>query len=120
MLTTKDISHALGGRPSKFWPWAALLAGSAAGLAVVAAIRGKRSGRYELRDRVAVVTGGSRGLGFLVAEELARAGCRVVICARDPRELRWRAISWPRTRTSWPSPATSATPATSSACCRAR
>ena len=87
MLTTKDISHALGGRPSKFWPWAALMAGSAAGLAVVAAIRGKRSGRYELRDRVAVVTGGSRGLGFLVAEELARAGCRVVICARDPREL---------------------------------
>jgi NAD(P)-dependent dehydrogenase (short-subunit alcohol dehydrogenase family) len=88
VLTTKDIARTLGLRRSALrtpWSWAALLAGSAAGLAL--AVRAKRSGRYDLRDRVAVVTGGSRGLGFLVAEELARAGCRVVICARDPREL---------------------------------
>jgi len=84
---TRQLSQVLGRRGAKAWPWAALVAGSAAGLALVSAIRARRSGRYELRDRVAVVTGGSRGLGFLVAEELARAGCRVVICARDPREL---------------------------------
>ena len=40
-----------------------------------------------LRGRVAVVTGGSRGLGFLLARELGRQGCRVVICARDGSEL---------------------------------
>lgn len=87
MLTTKDISQALGLRRPSLWPWAALFAGGAAGLALAAKLRAKRSGRYDLRGRVAVVTGGSRGLGFLVAEELAQAGCRVVICARDPREL---------------------------------
>lgn len=41
----------------------------------------------ELRDRVAVVTGGSSGIGFAVAEALGRAGCRVAICARDPGRL---------------------------------
>jgi short-subunit dehydrogenase len=40
-----------------------------------------------LRGQVALVTGGSRGLGFLVAAELARAGCTVAICARDADEL---------------------------------
>jgi short-subunit dehydrogenase len=33
------------------------------------------------------VTGGSRGLGLLIAEELGRRGCRVMICARDAAEL---------------------------------
>src|SRR5262245_47033953 len=42
----------------------------------------------DLRNRVALVTGGSRGLGLIVARELARAGCRVAICARDADELR--------------------------------
>jgi len=85
VLTMNDISRALGRRRAPRWPWAALAAGGAIGLAL--AIRAKRADRYDLRGRVAVVTGGSRGLGFLVAEELARAGCHVVICARDPREL---------------------------------
>jgi short-subunit dehydrogenase len=33
------------------------------------------------------VTGGSRGLGLLIAEELAGRGARLVICARDMAEL---------------------------------
>lgn len=41
----------------------------------------------ELSGRVALVTGASRGLGFLLARELAAQGCRVAICARDPEEL---------------------------------
>jgi NAD(P)-dependent dehydrogenase (short-subunit alcohol dehydrogenase family) len=43
--------------------------------------------RLDLRGRVALVTGGSRGLGLLIARELAGHGCHLVICARDEREL---------------------------------
>ncbi|WP_317634092.1 SDR family NAD(P)-dependent oxidoreductase [Kitasatospora sp. DSM 101779] len=35
----------------------------------------------------APVTGGSRGLGLLIAGEVADRGARVMICARDPQEL---------------------------------
>ncbi|GAA2778808.1 SDR family NAD(P)-dependent oxidoreductase [Streptomyces showdoensis] len=38
--------------------------------------------------RTALVTGGSRGLGWLIARELTARGCRVMLCARDPDELR--------------------------------
>src|SRR5690349_16979633 len=43
----------------------------------------------DLQDKVAVVTGGSRGLGLVLARELGRAGCRVAICGRDPESLTW-------------------------------
>jgi NAD(P)-dependent dehydrogenase (short-subunit alcohol dehydrogenase family) len=41
----------------------------------------------DLHGEVALVTGGTRGLGFLLARELAREGCRLAICARDEQEL---------------------------------
>ncbi len=41
----------------------------------------------ELRDKVAVVTGGSRGLGLASATALAAEGCRVAICARGEPAL---------------------------------
>jgi 3-oxoacyl-[acyl-carrier protein] reductase len=40
-----------------------------------------------LYDRVAIVTGSSRGLGFASARALVSEGCRVVICARTPNVL---------------------------------
>jgi 3-oxoacyl-[acyl-carrier protein] reductase len=40
-----------------------------------------------LQDRVAAVTGGSRGLGYAIAESLLAEGCRVAICARDQARL---------------------------------
>jgi 5,10-methylene-tetrahydrofolate dehydrogenase/methenyl tetrahydrofolate cyclohydrolase len=43
----------------------------------------RRRDRHALTGEVAVVTGGSRGLGRLIAEELSRQGCRIVVCARD-------------------------------------
>lgn len=43
--------------------------------------------RMDLRGRVAVVTGGSRGIGLAIAEALAEGGCRVLITGRDQQQL---------------------------------
>jgi 3-oxoacyl-[acyl-carrier protein] reductase len=40
-----------------------------------------------LEGRVAAVTGGSRGLGYAIAESLLAEGCRVAICARERSRL---------------------------------
>jgi 2-deoxy-D-gluconate 3-dehydrogenase len=38
---------------------------------------------FDLTGRVAIVTGGNRGIGFGMARGLARAGARIVVAARD-------------------------------------
>ena len=43
--------------------------------------------RYELADKVALITGGSRGLGLAIARELAGRGAHVALIARDQEEL---------------------------------
>lgn len=60
---------------------------SAAGLVACVLWRTLRHQTITLRGRVALVTGGSRGLGLLLGRELADQGCRIVICARDEQEL---------------------------------
>ncbi len=51
----------------------------------VPARRGR--GGKGLRDKTALVTGASRGLGYLIARELARNGCQVALCARTAADL---------------------------------
>jgi NAD(P)-dependent dehydrogenase (short-subunit alcohol dehydrogenase family) len=46
-----------------------------------------RTLRYSFRDKVVLVTGGSRGLGLVLSRKLAGAGARLVLLARDPHEL---------------------------------
>ena len=41
----------------------------------------------ELKDKVAVVTGGSVGIGLAVAQGLAKEGVQLVLCARDETRL---------------------------------
>ncbi|MBN4054114.1 SDR family oxidoreductase [Nitrospira defluvii] len=43
--------------------------------------------RYKLQDRIALVTGGSRGIGYAISEAYLKEGAKVIICARDDRCL---------------------------------
>jgi NAD(P)-dependent dehydrogenase (short-subunit alcohol dehydrogenase family) len=43
--------------------------------------------RYDFRNKHVLITGGSRGLGLVLARQLKRRGARLSICSRDPDEL---------------------------------
>ena len=42
---------------------------------------------FDLNGKTVLITGGSRGLGLVMAREFARGGARVALCARDEAEL---------------------------------
>lgn len=42
----------------------------------------------DLKNKIAVVTGATKGIGYAVAETLLKAGAKVFICARDKSELK--------------------------------
>src|SRR5947199_643499 len=56
-------------------------------LALWAIARLIRTARYSLRDKVVLITGGSRGLGLVLARQICAAGGKVALIARDADEL---------------------------------
>ncbi len=65
----------------------ALLLGAGAAAYTAWRLSGQRRTRSLLRRKTVFITGGSRGLGFVLAQEFARCGSNVVISARDVEEL---------------------------------
>jgi short-subunit dehydrogenase len=57
------------------------------GVALVKKARLAGSRKADFAHQVVVITGGSRGLGFAMAQEFARRGARLVICGRDGTSL---------------------------------
>lgn len=41
---------------------------------------------FELKDKVAIITGSTRGIGRSIAEQMAQAGAKVVISSRTPED----------------------------------
>ncbi|HEY0429353.1 MAG TPA: SDR family oxidoreductase [Pyrinomonadaceae bacterium] len=66
------------------WIIGAMLGAGA--FAALAAFSRKRR-EYDFANKVVLITGGSRGLGLILAREFAGLGARIAICARDAGEL---------------------------------
>jgi NAD(P)-dependent dehydrogenase (short-subunit alcohol dehydrogenase family) len=66
-----------------WWAWAA--AGAAGWLVFRTVLRRQRC--YDFAGRTVLITGGSRGLGLLLARRLVDEGAWVAVCARDETEL---------------------------------
>jgi NAD(P)-dependent dehydrogenase (short-subunit alcohol dehydrogenase family) len=47
----------------------------------------RESRRIDFKDKVVLITGGSRGLGLVLAREFISEGAQIAICARDEGEL---------------------------------
>jgi short-subunit dehydrogenase len=62
-----------------------IAAGIAAGIAATVMARHRKPVTFH--DKTAFITGGSRGLGLLIARELVARGARVAVTARDADEL---------------------------------
>jgi NAD(P)-dependent dehydrogenase (short-subunit alcohol dehydrogenase family) len=60
--------------------------GFAIGCALVKTIL-QQSRYWNLNEKVVLITGGSRGLGLVMAREFAAYGARVAVCARDEEDL---------------------------------
>jgi NAD(P)-dependent dehydrogenase (short-subunit alcohol dehydrogenase family) len=73
-MTTKNTTNILG------------LVALGAGACVVTSLL-RRTTEYDFKDKVVLITGGSRGLGLVLAREFAREGARLALCARDEDEL---------------------------------
>lgn len=69
---------------NKPWLWAT------AGVGALVAIRAfvREQNKFSFQNKVVVITGGSRGLGLVLARQLAAEGARLAICSRTEDQLK--------------------------------
>ena len=64
-----------------------LLATIGVGVLAAYTVLKKQRPRYEFAGKTILITGGSRGLGLVLAREFAKEKAKIAICARDGEEL---------------------------------
>ncbi|HEV7380525.1 MAG TPA: SDR family oxidoreductase, partial [Dyadobacter sp.] len=81
-----DTHHTCSDKPSirNSTKW---LLGIGIGAIVIGQNLLRNRNRRDLRDKVVLITGGSRGLGLALAHEFAGKGVRLALCARDEENL---------------------------------
>lgn len=93
-LMSSYVKSSRMGRKRKYRGYGKALAitvgGACAAYAAGAAVR--QWLEYDLKGKTVLITGGSRGLGLVLARRFAREGARVAICARDRSELQRAAL----------------------------
>lgn len=74
--------------PARLAAAALPLTAATLGTAAITSALLRQRRRIEFRDRVALITGGSRGLGLILARQLLDLGAKVAICSRAVPTLR--------------------------------
>jgi len=72
-----------GKNSNALWLAAAVGVGTLTTLTLLKKVRPK----FDFQNKTVLITGGSRGLGLVLARRLADAGAQIAICARDEDEL---------------------------------
>lgn len=65
------------------------IAGAVLGFGAISALAmiNRKRRRFDFAEKTVLITGGSRGLGLVLARKFAAEGARIAICARDGAEL---------------------------------
>src|SRR5215213_8904906 len=75
------------GHPSLLIPKTLKWAATGVGVLLVANALYKELAKFKVEGKVVLITGGSRGLGLVLARELASRGAKLALCARSADKL---------------------------------